>query len=178
VKFTGTKINRPGTKINRRWSGAVLGGAVLGVALGIGAAAGNATPVAADEDGRFLSTAAAVTGQQVVAAEAVASSARENALKTTARSIAASQQQTGQRLAALARQKGLPLHNGAAPPSAAPASALLTGQEEAVALFHRESVRGMDPEIKEFARNSLPALQQTLDALRALQSTHPEAMTS
>jgi putative membrane protein len=160
-------------KFNQRGSGAALA-----LALGIGACAVNAAPFADDEDGRFLSSAAAVSGQQVVAAEAVASNAREKTLQATARSIAVSQQQAGQRLSALARQKGLSVHHGAVPSGAAHASALLTAQEEAVALFHRESVRGMDPDIKEFARNSLPALQQTLDALRAVQSAHPEAMIS
>jgi putative membrane protein len=48
--------------------------------------------------------------------------------------------------------------------------------EAAVALFHQEAVRGMDPDLKRFAQITLPSLQRRLVALRSLQAAYPPDM--
>jgi putative membrane protein len=79
----------------------------------------------------------------------------------------------------LAKQKGVSLP---AEPADAPndkvsdpdrIAGLLKAHEDAVALFHKEAVRGTDPDVKTFAQTVLPTLQRRLVVLRSLQEQYP-----
>ena len=152
-----------------------------GAAILHGAPAGGATTVAGDEDGQFVVRAVAISLQQTFDAHAAAQSAQRSVIVTAARSIARDHARTGRQLASLAVQKGLALPEMAAQPSDPAASdpdriaRLLKGGEEAVAVFHQEAVRGMDPDLQRFAQTSLAALQQKVTVLRSLQEAFPVA---
>jgi len=164
----------------------------IAVAAGIwifGFSAGvlNASALRSEEDEEFLMKAVEVSRQEVADAQVTAASTGQPEIKQAALSIANDHVKVGQAAAELAKRKGLnePVNEAADGGYAAKAdsdpariAALLKTHEEAVALFHQEAVRGTDPEVKRFARATLPTLQRRLEALRSLQHTYPEISPS
>jgi putative membrane protein len=146
------------------------------------------------EDGEFMLKAAAISRQEGADAQATAQATRRVEIKLTARSIANDHMRAGQQLADLAKQKGMNVPAGdiaaaddaatgkngrnAVEPDSARIASLLKANEEAVAIFHQEAVRGMDPDVKRFAQTTLPELQRRLETLRLLQDAYPETSTS
>jgi predicted outer membrane protein len=152
-----------------------------GAAMLHGSPAGGARTIAGDEDGQFVVRAVAISVQQTSEADAVARDTRRNEIVNAARSIARDHTRTGRQLTSLAAQKGVALPELGAQPADSDASdpdriaRLLKGGEAAVALFHQEAVRGMDPDLQRFAQTSLTALQQKVTVLRSLQEAFPAA---
>jgi putative membrane protein len=154
------------------------------------APAGNQThaaPMRDEEDGQFLAMAVEVSRQGVSDAQAASESTQSADIQQAARSIADDQGRAIQQLTDLAKRKGMELPRdvtGGDRDIAAAArirsasdpdriAGLLKAHENAVALFHQEAVRGMDPALKKFAQVSLPTLQRRLVALRSLQDLYP-----
>jgi putative membrane protein len=154
------------------------------------APAGNqthATPMRDEEDGQFLAKAVEVSRQGVSDAQVASQSTQSADIQQAARSIADDQGRAIRQLTDLAKQKGMELPcdvTGGDRDIAAAAqirsasdpdriAGLLKAHENAVALFHQEAVRGMDPALKKFAQGSLPTLQRRLVALRSLQDLYP-----
>jgi predicted outer membrane protein len=152
-----------------------------GAAMLPGAPADGARAMAGDEDGQFVVRAVAISVQQTSDAHAVARGTRRSEILNAARSIARDHTRTGRQLTSLAAQKGLALPEVGAQAADSDASdpdriaRLLKGGEEAVAVFHQEAVRGMDPDLQRFAQTSLMALQQKVTMLRSLQEAFPAA---
>ena len=151
--------------------------------FGFSAGAVDASALRNEEDGEFLMKAVEVSRQEVADAQVTAASTGQPEIKQTALSIARDHVKVGQAAAELVKQKGLnePANESGGGGYAAKADSdpariatLLKAHEEAVALFHQEAVRGMDPDVKRFARATLPTLQRRLKALRSLQHTYPE----
>jgi uncharacterized protein DUF4142 len=146
-----------------------------GAAILHGAPAGGA----GDEDGQFVVRAVAISTQQAAYADAAASGTQRSEISRTARSIAREHARAERELTLLAAQKGLALPDINAEPADPIATdperiaRLLKGGEEAVAVFHQEAIRGMDPDLQRFAQTSLMALQQKVVALRSLQEAYP-----
>ena len=151
----------------------------------VAAGSGNAAP--SQEDGEFLAKAVVVSGQQATDANATARSSQRAEVKSTARSIATVHHRTQRDLENLARLKGMDLSSDGATVGQPTESvmggsdpdriaALLKRDEEAVALFHQEAVRGTDPEVQNYAASALPVLQQKLTVLRSLQAVYPASM--
>jgi putative membrane protein len=146
-----------------------------------------AAPVRAEEDGQFLAKAVEVSRQGVSDAEAASQSTRSADIQRAARSIADDHGRAIRQLTGLAKEKGMKLPRDAAGGDRDIAAAtqirsesdpdriagLLKAHENAVALFHQEAVRGMDPALKKFAQVTLPGLQRRLVALRSLQDMYP-----
>ena len=146
-----------------------------GAAVLHGAPAGGA----GDEDGEFVVRAVAISLQQASDANAAAQGTQRSEIMTAARSIAREHSRAERQLTSFAVQKGMVLPELAAQP-ADPSDSdperiarLLKGGEEAVAVFHQEAVRGVDPELQRFAQASLTALQQKVTVLRSLQEAFP-----
>lgn len=152
-----------------------------GAAILHGAPAGGASTVAGDEDGRFVLRAVAISSQQTSDADAAVQSAQRSEIVTAARSMARDHARTERQLTSLAVRKGLALPEIAAQPTDPGVSdpdriaRLLQGGEEAVAVFHQEAVRGIDPDLQRFAQTNLTALQQKVTMLRSLQEAFPAA---
>lgn len=132
-----------------------------------------------DEDGQFVVRAVAISLQQASDAHAAAQGTQRSEIVTAARSIAREHSRAQRQLTSLAAQKGVALPELAAQP-ADPCDSdperiarLLKGGEEAVAVFHQEAVRGVDPDLQRFAKTSLTALQQKVTVLRSLQEAFP-----
>jgi putative membrane protein len=140
-----------------------------------------------EEDGQFLAKAVEVSRQGVSDAQVASQSAQSADIQQAARSIAADQGRAVRQLTDLAKEKGMELRRdvrGGDRDIAAAAqirlesdpdriAGLLKAHENAVALFHQEAVRGMDPALKKFAQLSLPTLQRRLIVLRSLQDMYP-----
>lgn len=135
-----------------------------------------------DEDGEFMVRAVAISLQQAIDADAAAQGTQRSEIMTAARSIARIDSRTQRQLTSLAAQKGMVLPELAVRPADPRDSdperiaRLLKGGEEAVAVFHQEAVRGVDPDLQRFAQTSLTALQQKVAALRSLQEAFPAAL--
>lgn len=132
-----------------------------------------------DEDGGFVVRAVAISLQQTSDAEAAAQATQRSEIVTAARSIAREHSRAQRQLTSLAVQKGMALPEldtqPADPSDSDPEriARLLKGGEEAVAVFHQEAVRGVDPDLQRFAQTSLTALQQKVTVLRSLQEAFP-----
>ena len=150
-------------------------------------AVGNGNTAPSQEDGEFLTKAVAVSGQQATDANAAARTSQRSVVQSMARSVAMVHYRTQHDLENLARLKGMNFRNEGAitaePTEPAVAGSdpdriatLLKRDEEAVALFHQEAVRGSDPDVQNYAESALPLLQQKLTALRSLQAVYPASM--
>jgi putative membrane protein len=142
-----------------------------------------------EEDGPFLMRAAEVSRQEANEARAAERSTRNTEIRGTAHSIADDHERASRQLADLAKKKGTSLPAGATNAAGAAGAAgaaksqsdperiagLLKAHEDAVALFHKEAVRGTDPDLKSFAQTTLPTLQQRLMDLRTLQDSYPQS---
>jgi putative membrane protein len=133
-----------------------------------------------EEDGPFLMRAAEVSRQQANEARAAEHSTRNTEIRDTAHSIADDHERASRQLADLAKKKGTILPAGAATAAKSQSdperiAGLLKAHEDAVALFHKEAVRGTDPDLKSFAQTTLPTLQQRLMDLRTLQDSYPQS---
>jgi putative membrane protein len=151
----------------------------------------HASSLSGEEDGEFLLKAVAASRQEATDAQAAAQSTRRAEIKQTSRSIADDHVRASQELADLAKRKGMNVpgidataagdaatsRSGAESDSARIAG-LLQAHEDAVALFHQEAVRGMDPDVKRFAQITLPILQRRLEVLRSLQDAYAEMSLS
>ncbi len=148
-----------------------------GAAVLHGAPAGGGS----DEDGQFLVRAVAISLQQRTAADAAALGTQRSEIMSTARSIAREHARTQRELTSLAAQKGVRLPEPDAQPADRGATdpdriaRMLKGGEEAVAVFHQEAIRGVDPDLQRYAQSSLTALQQKVVLLRTLQEAYPAA---
>jgi putative membrane protein len=142
-----------------------------------------ATGLRGEEDGPFLMRAAEVSRQEANEARAAEHSTRNIEIRDTAHSIADDHERASRRLANLAKKKGTSLPTDATGAAGAAKSqsdperiaGLLKAHEDAVALFHKEAVRGTDPDLKSFAQTTLPTLQQRLMDLRTLQDSYPHS---
>ena len=161
------------------------------VLVGMGILAGGpstrSAPLSSEEDGRFLLKAAELSRQGELEANAVSGSTRRAEIHATAQSIADDYARATRQLTDLAKGKEVELL--ASPPNQRNAVRFQTGSdsdriaglikahENAVALFHQEAVRGIDPELKRFAETMVPALQRRLVELRALQDRYPPSLS-
>lgn len=137
-------------------------------------------PSAADSG--FITQAAAAALADLQEAQVAAEHAQGAAIKQFARQLIADQTSLGQQLSALALRKAV-----APPPPAAQAldqlreleqlhrgfdaqyvRDQLAAQEQAVTLFRQEAEQGADPDIRTFARENLPLVQQHLAMAEAL----------
>jgi putative membrane protein len=167
--------------------------AMFGLATNVHAAP--ATSGQSEQDGEFLVRAVEVSRQEVWDARTATQSSGRAEIKKAAHSIAQDHVQAIQRLTGLARQKGMSMTGDIAArvASVAPVASMgqdkiasksdpdciaefLKAHEAAVALFHQEAVRGMDPDLKRFAASTLPSLQRRVVALRSLQEAYPADM--
>jgi predicted outer membrane protein len=151
-----------------------------GAAILHGAPAGGAS----EEDGQFIVRAVEISLQQTTDADAAARGTQRSEIGDAARSIAREHSRTERQLTSLAAQKGMALPELTAQPADPSATdpdriaGLLKVGEEAVAVFHQEAVRGMDPDLQRFAQTSLTALQQKVIVLRSLQEAYPVEQTA
>jgi putative membrane protein len=142
-------------------------------------------PPPSEQDGEFMVRAVEASRQQVSEAHVASQSTRRTQIQATARSIASDHAHAIRRLVELARRKGMDIPRdvglrrdvaGSGESDPDRIAGFLKAHEAAVALFHQEAVRGMDPDLKRFARATLPTLQRRLAALRSLQDMYPPNM--
>ncbi|MDB6083837.1 MAG: hypothetical protein JWN43_1718 [Gammaproteobacteria bacterium] len=138
-----------------------------------------------EQDGAFLVRAVEMSREEVVDARTASHTSRSTEVQRTARSIADGHQRAIRELAGLAQRKGVDVPKGTAGVGRIGSDAdpdriagFVKAHEAAVALFHQEAVRGMDPDLRKFAQTTLPVLQRRLIALHSLQEVYPPGMES
>jgi putative membrane protein len=132
------------------------------------------------EDSEFIIKGIQAARTEVTEAYVATQRSRRAGLRDTARGILRDHERANTHLVALAKGKGLTLPEVHSAPTnvgyhsdARVIAALLMSNEEEVASFYRETVRGKDPEFQQFAEATLPTLQRHLSELRSLQSSVP-----
>jgi putative membrane protein len=142
------------------------------------------TGVTGEDDGHFLRQAVQTSRQALTDAGAAVALTDKPEIRNAARTIWNDHVRASHELSDLAKQKGmrLPTEASIAPRTsprtsessdAAWIASLLEANEEAVAVFHQEAVRGSDTELRQFAQRTLPTLQRRLHTLRCLQDAYP-----
>jgi putative membrane protein len=148
-------------------------------------AAPAAPPPLAGADLTFANQAAMGGLDEVQDAQIALQKATRPAVRQFAQQMATDHTQANQQLAALAQRRGVTLPTAADPQQVAEAQKLqglrgrafdreyvrdqLADHRGAVALFQQEAQQGTDPEVKAWAQQTLPILQQHLQMAEALE---------
>jgi putative membrane protein len=148
-----------------------------------GPVAAPTTPPISAADTGFIKQAAAASEADMQEAQLAVERAGRPVVKQFARQMVADHTSLGQQLSTLAQRKGVATP---AQPDAAAASDIqeleqsrrgfdtvyvrvqLAAQEQAVSLFRQEAEQGTDPDVKAFAQQNLPLVQQHLAMAEAL----------
>jgi putative membrane protein len=155
---------------------------MLGALLSAGVPGSPGSPgVTGEEDGHFLRMAVLSSRQALTDADAALQLTDKPEIRNAARTIWKDHVRASAKLSNLAKAKGMswldetPIGapRTAESSDAARIAGLLEANEEAVALFHQEAVRGSDTELRQFAQQTLPTLQRRLQTLRHLQDAYP-----
>ncbi|MCY1261385.1 hypothetical protein D9M68_506900 [compost metagenome] len=135
----------------------------------------------------FVAQASAASVAKVEAAKLALQNSESEDVQSFARQVIDDHTKAASDLKALARDKNLQAYDEAAPVKASKNQLLELRQdsfdaayarnqvktnEEAVAFFSRAVETG-DPDVQDFARNTLPVLQRHLEMARELEKAHP-----
>lgn len=148
-------------------------------------AAPAAPPPLASADATFITQAGMGGLDEVQDGQIALQKATRPAVRQFAQQIVTDHTQVNQQLTALAQRKGVTPPTAPDPQQAAEAQKLqglrgrafdreyvrdqLTDHQQAIALFQQEAQQGTDPDVKAFAEQTLPALQQHLQMAQALE---------
>jgi putative membrane protein len=138
------------------------------------------TPGKAMDDMAFVKQAAESARQEISAARNALPQLRKPELKRLAELMVNDHSNANARLTKIAEAKGWPV--AVATPSEPPASGtasgdfdarwtaeMINGQERSVALYRAQAQAGEDPELRRYARDTLPTIEHHLEELRSLQ---------
>jgi putative membrane protein len=129
-------------------------------------------------DGDFVAKAAAAGHEEVAdARQAIADSNRPD-VKRVAAMLRRDHTMADRKLARIAKSDGLALPSPGSTPTTTEASysdsdyisSQIKAHHDAIALFKNESQNGQNPQLKAFARQTLPKLEHHLHALEKLQN--------
>lgn len=142
-------------------------------------------PPLASADATFITQAAMGGLDEVQDGQIALQKATRPAVRQFAQQMVTDHTQVNQQLTALAQRKGVAPPPAPDPQQAAEAQKLqglrgrgfdrefvrdqLTDHQQAVALFQQEAQQGTDPDVKAFAQQTLPTLQQHLQMVQALE---------
>ena len=144
-------------------------------------ATGNAAPAAGirAEDRQFVTIAAKQSLGQAEMGRMAAQQAQSAEVKKLGDRIAADHTRAYQQLLAIAARKGINLATSRDAPKMSKKDAvkfdqawlamMINDHQKLVASFQRQAQQGSDPELRDFARRTLPSLQQHLAAAKAAQ---------
>lgn len=132
----------------------------------------------AGSDQQFIDQAAAAGMAEVSAGQAARSGAQARPVKAFAARMIADHSRANKQLMALARRLKMPPNpDAAAPPPPPPGgpdfdrqyiSDQISAHQQAIALFEAEAQNGQNPQLKRFARTSLPMLRHHLQMAEAI----------
>lgn len=132
------------------------------------------------DDISFVARATVNVREDMYAARDAVAQLKDPELRQLAESLATSQDDTNMRLSRLAGNKGwpVPADKRQQPPPAGSASPdfdakwtaeMIDGHERTVALYRAQAQGGEDRDLRKYARETLPTLEQNLESLRRLQ---------
>lgn len=132
------------------------------------------------DDASFVKKAAESGRKEVASARDALPQLKKPELKRIAEMLVSDHGSANEKLARIAESKGWPApapHVAAAPPSgeaagdfdARWAAEMIAGHERSVALYRAQAQGGQDPDLRQFARDTLPTIEHHLEELRSTQ---------
>lgn len=144
--------------------------------------AAGGTPGKSMDDMTFVKQASESGRKEMSSARSALPQLKKPELKRLAEMLVNDHGNANARLAKLAESKGWPVAAAAATPPEPPASGtasgdfdarwtaeMIAGHERSVALYRAQAQAGEDPDLRRYARDTLPTIEHHLEELRSLQ---------
>jgi len=146
-----------------------------------GSTASNGSSTLQGQDATFVRRAAESDRLEIAQAQAALNNAQRSDTKSTARMLVDDHQRSSERLQELASRKGWqwPSSTGSAESDQARMTSTsgsnfddrfmadqIRAHKEAISLYRTEASSGTDPDLRQFARDQLPALEHHLEMLQ------------